>query len=91
MCALKGKYRLALRSVFLPPVALVGAVRLARPDSPWDRTRHDADRHARAVERAERFDARWSPWWRDVGDLVAGRPSLPDPPPVGEPVPTARG
>ena len=30
-CALKGKYRCALFGLFLPPVAWVGAVRLARP------------------------------------------------------------
>jgi hypothetical protein len=85
VCALKGKYRLALLAVFVPPVAVVGAVRLARPDSLWDRRRHDAERHARAVERTEHFDARWSPDLRRLGDLVAGRPSLPDPPPAAPP------
>jgi len=89
ICALKGKYRLALVAAFLPPVAVVGAVRLARPGSLWDRRRHDAEAHDRAVERAERFDARWSPDLRRVGDLVAGRPSLPDPPPPTPPAATA--
>jgi hypothetical protein len=80
ICAVKGKYRLALLAVFLPPIAVVGAVRLARPGSLWDRRRHSADEHERAVARAARFDARWSPDLRRLGDLVAGRPSLPDPP-----------
>jgi hypothetical protein len=76
VCALKGKFRLALLAVFLPPVAVFGAVRLARPGSPWDRHRYgDGARHARAVERAKRFDERWDPRFRRIGDVVAGAPS----------------
>jgi hypothetical protein len=90
ICALKGKYRLALLSIFVPPVAVAGAIRLARPGSRWDRERHSPANHERAVERAERFDARWSPRLRRLGDLVAGRPSLPDPPAVVAADPAAR-
>jgi hypothetical protein len=76
VCALKGKYRLALLAVFVPPVALAGAIRLARPGSPWDRRRYrEGPTHRRAVERTERFDARWDPRFRRVGDLIAGAPS----------------
>lgn len=75
VCAMKGKYRFALLAIFVPPIALVGALRLARPGSPWDRRRYDAVRHERAVERTRRFDARWDPAFRRLGDLVAGRPS----------------
>lgn len=74
-CALKGKYRLALVAVFLPPVAVVGAVRLARPGSWWDRRRYrGSGRAVRARDRAAAFDARWYPRWSRIGDIVAGAP-----------------
>ncbi|HMO00756.1 MAG TPA: hypothetical protein PKD59_15190 [Miltoncostaeaceae bacterium] len=76
VCALKGKYRLALVSVFMPPVAAVGAVRLARPGSLWAR-RHYAGSSATlalATRRAEEFDRRWDPMWRRIGNVVAGAP-----------------
>lgn len=86
VCALKGKYRLALLAIFVPPVALVGAIRLARPGSPWDRRRYGGGhRHARAAERAKRFDARWDPGLGRLADLVAGAPSTAD---VVSPEPT---
>jgi len=73
---LKGKYRLALFSLFMPLIAYVAAFRLARPGSPWDRRRYGnhPKRRARAAERAERSDARWDPRFRRLSDLVAGSP-----------------
>ena len=35
ICVLKGKYRSALFGLFLPPVGVIGALRLARPSSIW--------------------------------------------------------
>ncbi len=42
--ALKGKYAWAAVSLFIPVVGLIGALRLARPGSPWSRLRSDASR-----------------------------------------------
>jgi hypothetical protein len=80
ICVRKGKYSTAVLGVFLPPVAWIGAVRLARPGSTWAR-RYDAARAARAKARADGFDARFGRWGLDIADLVAGRPSLPNPAP----------
>jgi hypothetical protein len=80
VCAMKGKYRLGLLAVFVPVVAYAGAVRLARPGSRWA-TRRYADRPERAAEatgRAARFDARWDPRFRRIGDLIAGSPNRTD-------------
>ena len=74
VCALKGKYRLALVALFLWPVAVVGAIRLARPGSWWDRERYSPAKRARAQVRADAFDERWHPMWSRLGDLVAGAP-----------------
>lgn len=50
---LKGKLTLGLLSIFLPPVGLVAAFRVARPGSVWASVfyRDDPEKRSRAVER----------------------------------------
>ena len=79
VCAVKGKYRCALFGLFLPPVAWVGAVRLARPKSIWARHRYHGERMERATARAAAFDRRWTPVQTDWEDFIGGRPSLTSP------------
>jgi hypothetical protein len=83
VCVDKGKFKLALFGAFVPFVALVGAIRLARPHSRWARHRYHAEKQAKAAARTQRYDARFGPAGDWVLDFVAGRPSKPDPPPVG--------
>lgn len=80
ICARKGKYRLALLSIFFFPVAVVGACRLARPGSPWFRKRYaeGSRKRRRAIARVERSDKRWSKRWIWFADLIAGAPQEPD-------------
>jgi hypothetical protein len=82
ICAAKGKYRLAMLAIFVPPVAVIGALRLARPASPWDRHRyaHHPARRREAAARASGFDARWGRRAQAVGDFIAGRPTAVPPP-----------
>jgi hypothetical protein len=82
ICVRKGKYSTAVLGVFVPPVAWAGAVRLARPRSTWARRRYDPARADRALRRAQGFDARFGRFGLTVADLVAGRPSLPNPVPA---------
>lgn len=72
----KGKRWIALVGMFVFPVAAIGAVRLARPHSPWaDRCYRNRSRALeRARERAERHDARWDRIARRLQDLVGGAP-----------------
>ncbi|MEV4329022.1 hypothetical protein AB0K02_00490 [Streptomyces sp. NPDC049597] len=72
----KGKLRMALIGVLIPFVALVGAVRLARPGSPWARRvyRRRPRARARSVTRATRHDRRWGGVRRRFQDLVGGAP-----------------
>jgi hypothetical protein len=83
ICLLKGKYRAALISCFVPFVAWVTAVRLARPNSIWARRRYTKKKEAKAIARAAKFDRRWDPKWRWLSDMIAGAPSEPDPPERG--------
>lgn len=80
-CVLEGKYSysLALLGMFVPLIALVGALRLARPTSVWARHRYGTTRLARATSAAARFDRRFDPLLRRWQDLVGGTPSRPDP------------
>ncbi|OKJ06124.1 phosphatidylglycerol lysyltransferase domain-containing protein [Kitasatospora sp. CB01950] len=73
---LKGKTWTGLLGIMLWPLALVGAVRLARPQSPWARWRYRARprRLARAERREERIHRRLVSAKTAVYDLLAGTP-----------------
>jgi hypothetical protein len=73
IACLKGRLMLALISIFLPPVGLVAACRLARPGSIWAQLFY-GERH-RALSRA-RFDpalSRSEAFRHQFADLVGGR------------------
>ncbi|MFE1858290.1 hypothetical protein [Streptomyces anandii] len=75
----KGKGRIALFGVIVPFVALIGAVRLARPGSYWDRRfyRRRPRARSRAGLRACRHDRRWARPRRAVQDWIGGKPDTP--------------
>jgi hypothetical protein len=77
LVALKGKISTAVIGMFIPPVAWVAAIRLARPGSWWAKRRYAADsgKLAKAVARKARHDRRV----RRFQDLIGGAPSLPSP------------
>ncbi|MBT2366467.1 hypothetical protein J7E88_14410 [Streptomyces sp. ISL-10] len=79
LALVKGKLRMALIGALVPLVALVGAVRLARPGSPWARRFYRARPRARAksVLRATRHDRRWGGLSRRFQDLIGGAPDRP--------------
>jgi hypothetical protein len=80
---LKGKLWTGFVGIWVPVVAQVGAIRLARPGSPWARSRY-ADRPqklARAEVRELHLHARFERFKLWFYDLIAGKPSLP---PFGE-------
>jgi hypothetical protein len=74
----KGKVVTGLTGLVVVPLLYVGAIRLARPGSPWARRRYPpgSDRLARARHREERLEPLHRAV-RGLGDLVAGRPDGP--------------
>ena len=84
ICFVKGRVLLGVIGLFVPVVALIGAMRLANPSSLWARRRYSGPR-------LERATARFSPtrrvarWQRRIGDLIAGAPSAQPAPVVGTP------
>jgi hypothetical protein len=79
---LKGRIWLGVLGLMFPLLALIGAVRLGKPDAPWARWRYapGSRRMVRAVRRAERHERRWERLKLRIFDAVAGRPDS-DPPP----------
>ncbi len=79
----KGKYWFALVGFLLVhPLSLIGAVRLAKPDSRWARTyeREKMDRAMRRYpKRAERVPADWEPPFADEPEPVHPQDSEPWP------------
>ncbi|MEZ5120132.1 MAG: hypothetical protein R2736_00895 [Solirubrobacterales bacterium] len=76
---MKGRIMLGLVAIFVPIVGLWGAVRLARPSSPWAQ-RYGEEKLTRAQERF-RPDRPGARLGRDFLNLIGGAPSLPDPEP----------
>ncbi|WP_060881991.1 hypothetical protein [Streptomyces scabiei] len=72
----KGKIRTAIFGVVIPFIAVVGAVRLARPTSVWARRfyRRRPRARARSWRRAYRHDRRWTGPSRRLQDWLGGTP-----------------
>ena len=85
LCLLKGKIWTGVIGLFVPLVAIVGAIRLARLNSPWARRRYRTKpkKLDRVKRREARLDARWLAWRDALFDLIAGKPHLPSLPPAG--------
>jgi hypothetical protein len=77
VAATKGKLGTAVTGLFVPLIAYIGAIRTARPGSPWAHKRYHDKPHKqqKAALREARFDARWRSKVDWVQDLVAGTPS----------------
>lgn len=69
---LKGKLTLGLLSIFLPPVGLGAAYRLARPGSLWAQLFYGPAKLARARQRFDPQSARLEVLRHRVTDLLAG-------------------
>lgn len=79
LALLKGRLWLGVLGVLLPPLALVGAVRLGRPDSLFGRRRYPpgSRKSVSATARTHRYVARWVRIKYQIFDAIAGRPDAP--------------
>jgi hypothetical protein len=74
ICLLKGKVVTGIVGIVIGLVALIGAIRLAKPGSWWAVHRY-ASRPRRARRAAIRYDQHQQERWNRLRDLVAGAPS----------------
>jgi hypothetical protein len=75
---LKGKLKLGLFGIVFPPLSVVGAVRLAKPNSVWARWLYPQDgrRRRRSEARFAAREARWTHRRDRFYDLIGGAPHL---------------
>lgn len=71
---LKGKIKLGAFGVFIPALAIVGALRLAKPSSLWARRFYDQAALRRSRDRADAYHARYAHWRHRLYDLIGGAP-----------------
>ena len=74
VCLLKGKITTGIIGTVIGLVAIVGALRLAKPGSWWAMRRY-ASRPRRAARAARRYGPRYQQRWNRLRDLVGGAPS----------------
>jgi hypothetical protein len=73
----KGKVILGVTGMLFPLFALIGAIRLAEPGSPWARRRYPPG--SRKLEKAEARHERYVRRYQRFQDRLAGAPSAPEP------------
>jgi hypothetical protein len=77
LALLKGKYVLGIAGLLAPPLSLIGAIRLAKPGTPWARWfyKEGGRKIRRARARATHHGARLRLWQ----DRIGGAPDKPSP------------
>jgi hypothetical protein len=75
VCIIKGKLATGLLGVVVPFLALIGAIRLAKPSSVWARRRYADRKLGRA---RKRFGAAYEQRHNRLRDLLGGRPDSAD-------------
>jgi hypothetical protein len=78
VCYLKGKLWVGTLGIFVPFLAMAGAIRLAKPGSPWAHGRYAGDpvKLERARRRDETFHQVWARRKHRLWDLIGGRPHI---------------
>ena len=73
VAVLKGKFFMGVAGMLFLPIGLIGAIRIAKPDSPWARRRYPEGSPKR-IESERRY-ARHTARYQRFQDRVAGAPS----------------
>jgi len=76
IAGLKGKLTVALFGLFIPIIAIIGAIRVAEPDSLWARRfyRHRPKKMQQSREYHARFEKQWRHRKEKLWDIVGGKP-----------------
>jgi len=79
VCLMKGKYWTGFFGIFVPILGIIGAIRVARPNSPWAHRRYGKKpkKLAKAQRREDHVNTTWRAWREAFFDLIAGKPHRP--------------
>jgi lysyl-tRNA synthetase class 2 len=77
ICVFKGRILHAVVGFFFAPIAIYGASRIGKPDSPWARHRYGTRRPKKQAKAEDRFspDRRTERFKEAFRDIVGGKPS----------------
>lgn len=78
ICFVKGKIATGMIGIVVPVIATAGAIRLAKPGSPWARRRY---RGAKLARSERRFGPGYQNREERMQDLIGGTPDRDPPPP----------
>jgi hypothetical protein len=73
---LKGKRKLGAFGIVIPGLALLGAVRLAKPRSLWARRFYTGTKSERSCARARHYERRYAQAAHRIYDAIGGKPHL---------------
>ena len=76
VAGLKGKVWMAAVGLFVPVLAIIGAITVAQPDSPWARRRYAG--RPDVITKAEQHTAVWKARRHRLHDLIGGKPTRHD-------------
>jgi lysyl-tRNA synthetase class 2 len=76
IAGLKGKLYLTIFGLFVPAVAMIGAIRLAEPTSIWAHRyyKRGGKKMKRSLKRYQHYEEVWSPRKHKVWDIIGGKP-----------------
>lgn len=81
VCVIKGKKFMGMAGVFIPLLALIGAIRLAKPKSRWAKKRYTPEKRRgekKLARSKKRYKEEGKQWDRFI-NFIGGKPSQPDP------------
>ena len=80
IAAVKGKIYFAIIGVFIPVISLIGALRLAEPDSIWSREfyKQDSKKLKSSIKRYAGYEKRWRNRKERLWDIIGGKTGRPN-------------
>ena len=79
IAAIKGKIYFAIFGVFIPLISLIGAIRLAEPDSAWARRFYSpgSKKLSKSQNRYLEYEKKWRKRKETAWDIIGGKPGRP--------------
>jgi hypothetical protein len=77
VAGLKGKIYFSLFGLFVPLLALIGSLRLAKPDSIWSKKFYNKSKKSKSQQRYNSYHKKWATKKEKLWDIIGGRTGRP--------------
>ena len=80
IAGLKGKIFFALVGIFIPPISIIAAIRIAEPDSIWAHRfyKNNGNKIIKSKKRYDSYERKWRSKKEQVWDLIGGKTGRPN-------------